>query len=82
MLFQARVHMKKNKEALEEFLQTNANMSSAIRYRKAEQMFQHLDIWKKVDVSNILYGRTEWQWEVRRDSKPSLNPCSTNMHEI
>ena len=43
--------MKKNKEALEEFLQTNSSMSSTIRYRKAEQMFQHLEIWKKVDVS-------------------------------
>ena len=27
-------------------------MSSTIRYRKAEQMFQHLEVWKKVEEND------------------------------
>ncbi|KAI0990473.1 hypothetical protein GJ496_005479 [Pomphorhynchus laevis] len=43
-----RLKLKKSKEELDNFLQTCEHMNSTIRYRKAEQMFSHLQIWKNV----------------------------------
>ncbi|XP_075746173.1 pre-mRNA processing factor 40 isoform X3 [Rhipicephalus microplus] len=43
-----RLRAKKAKEELEEFLQNNEKMSSNTRYRKADQMFSNVDVWKAV----------------------------------
>lgn len=43
-----RLRAKKAKEDLEEFLQNNEKMSSNTRYRKADQMFGNVDVWKAV----------------------------------
>ncbi|XP_064456201.1 pre-mRNA-processing factor 40 homolog B-like [Ornithodoros turicata] len=43
-----RLKAKKAKEDLEHFLQTSEKMTSSTRYRKAEEMFRDLDIWKVV----------------------------------
>ncbi|KAL3231897.1 hypothetical protein MRX96_023164 [Rhipicephalus microplus] len=43
-----RLRAKKAKEELEEFLQNNEKMSSNTRYRKADQMFGNVDVWKAV----------------------------------
>ncbi|XP_076360616.1 pre-mRNA processing factor 40 isoform X2 [Tachypleus tridentatus] len=43
-----RLKAKKAKEDLEQFLQTTDKMLSTVRYRKAEQLFGELDVWKAV----------------------------------
>ncbi|XP_037562636.1 pre-mRNA-processing factor 40 homolog B isoform X7 [Dermacentor silvarum] len=43
-----RLRAKQAKEDLEQFLQNNDKMSSNTRYRKADQMFGDLDVWKAV----------------------------------
>lgn len=43
-----RLRAKKAKEDLEQFLQNNEKMSSNTRYRKADQMFGDVDVWKAV----------------------------------
>lgn len=43
-----RQRLKRIKEELDSFLQTCEHMNSSIRYRKAEQMFSHLQVWKSV----------------------------------
>nr|XP_050043882.1 pre-mRNA-processing factor 40 homolog B-like isoform X5 [Dermacentor andersoni] len=43
-----RLRAKQAKEDLEQFLQSNDKMSSNTRYRKADQMFSGLDVWKAV----------------------------------
>ncbi|XP_075537849.1 pre-mRNA processing factor 40 isoform X4 [Dermacentor variabilis] len=43
-----RLRAKQAKEDLEQFLQSNDKMSSNTRYRKADQMFGDLDVWKAV----------------------------------
>uniref|UniRef100_A0A023GP43 Pre-mRNA-processing factor 40 homolog B n=2 Tax=Amblyomma TaxID=6942 RepID=A0A023GP43_AMBTT len=43
-----RLRAKQAKEDLEQFLQSNDKMSSNTRYRKADQLFGDLDVWKAV----------------------------------
>lgn len=43
-----RLKLKKSREELDSFLQLCEHMNSSIRYRKAEQMFAHLPVWKNV----------------------------------
>lgn len=43
-----RLRAKKAKEDLEHFLHVNERMNSTIRYRKADQMFSNLEIWRIV----------------------------------
>lgn len=39
---------KQAKEELEHHLQTDKNMSSTVKYRKAEQLYNDLPVWKSV----------------------------------
>ncbi|UYV61633.1 PRPF40A [Cordylochernes scorpioides] len=43
-----RLKAKKAKEDLEHFLQNHEKMNSSIRFKKAEQMFGDLEVWKSV----------------------------------
>lgn len=43
-----RLRAKQAKEDLEQFLQSSDKMSSSTRYRKADQLFGELDVWRAV----------------------------------